>query len=86
MDSEIGTLDPWQRRAIVLSRFLAEPVFSADVSFGISVCKDFAFGLHQGIRTARRGFVLMIRKFNRSRPTSTMRGQSLLRSRMLMAW
>jgi len=86
MTATASTLDPWQRRAIVLSRFLAEPAFSADVSFGISVCKGFAFGLHQGIRTARCGFVLMIRKFNRSRPTSTMHGQSLLRSRMLMAW
>jgi hypothetical protein len=50
--TKVETLEPWQLRAIVLSRFSAEPAFSATVQFGIFVCATFAFGLHQGIRTA----------------------------------
>jgi hypothetical protein len=58
----------------VLSRFSAEPAFSAAVSFGIFVCTAFAFRLHQGIPTAVC-VVLMIRNFDRSRPTFMMSGQ-----------
>jgi hypothetical protein len=85
--NKIGTLEPWQSPAIVLSRFSAEPAFSAAVSFGIFVCATFAFGLHQGIRTAvMRYSVLMIRNFDRSRQTFTMSGQSPMRLLMLTAW
>ena len=84
--SEVGTLEPWQPRAIVLSRFSAEPAFSVAVSFGIFVCTAFAFGLHQGIRTAvTRYFLLMIRNFDRSRPTFMMSGQLPMRLLMLTA-
>ena len=55
--TEVGTLEPWQPGAIVLSRFSAEPAFSAAVLFGIFVCTAFAFGLHQGIRTAVTRYV-----------------------------
>jgi hypothetical protein len=62
--NKIGTLEPWQSPATVLSRFSAEPAFSAAVSFGIFVCATFAFGLHQGIRTAvTRYSLLMIPNF-----------------------
>jgi hypothetical protein len=70
----------------VLSRFSAEPAFSVAVLFGIFVCTAFVFGLHQGIRIAvMRYSVLMIRNFDRSRPTFTMSGQSPMRLLMLTA-
>ena len=54
------------------SRCSAEQGFSADTLFGISVCMTFSFGSHQGTRIrATSCFVLMIRNFNRSRPTFT---------------
>ena len=84
--TKVGTLEPWQPRAILSSRFSAEPAFSAAVSFGISVCTTFAFGSHQGIRTAvTRYFLLMIRNFDRSRPTFTMSCQLPMRLLMLTA-
>jgi hypothetical protein len=82
--SEVGKLEPWQLGAIVLSRFSAEPAFSAAVSFGIFVCTAFAFGLHQGIPTAVC-VVLMIRNFDRSSPTFMMSGQLPRRLLMLTA-
>jgi 4a-hydroxytetrahydrobiopterin dehydratase len=73
-------------RAIVLSRFSAEPAFSAAALFGTFVCTTFAFGLHQGIRTAVTRYSLpMIRRFDRSRPTFTMSGQLPMRLLMHMA-
>ena len=84
--SEVGTLEPCQTRAIVLSPFSAEPAFSVAVSFGIFVCTTFLFGLHQGIPTAStRCVVLMIRNFDRSRPTFMMSGQLPMRLLMLTA-
>jgi hypothetical protein len=84
--SEVGKLEPWQTRAIVLSPFSAEPAFSVAVSFGIFVCTAFAFGLHQGIPTAATCcVVLMIRNFDRSRPTFMMSGQLPRRLLMLTA-
>ena len=72
--------------AIVLSRCSAEPALSVAASFGIFVCTAFMFGSHQGIRTAvKHNAVLMIRSFNRSKPTFTMSVQSPMRLPMLMA-
>ena len=79
-----GNLSHGQLGAIVLSRFSAEPAFSAGVSFGIFVCTAFAFGLHQGIPTAVC-VVLMVRNFDRSRPTFMMSGQLPRRLLMLTA-
>src|SRR6516165_43380 len=79
-------LEPWQPRAIVLSRFSAEPASSAAVSFGIFVCTASVFGSHQGIRTAvTRYSLLMIRNFDRSRLTFMMSGQLPKRLLMLTA-
>jgi hypothetical protein len=84
--SEVGKLELWQLGAIVLSRFSVEPAFSAAVSFGIFVCTAFAFGLHQGIPTAvTYCVILMIRNFDRSRPTFMMGGQLPRRLLMLTA-
>ena len=85
--SEVGALEPWQPRVIVLSRFSAEPAFSVAVLFGIFVCTAFVFGSHQGIRTAvTRYSVLMIRNFDRSMWTFTMSGQSPMRLLMRTVW
>ena len=84
--SEVGKLEPWQLGAIVLSRFSAEPAFSAAVSFGIFVSTAFAFGLHQGIpTTVTCCVILMIRNFDRSRPTFMVSGQLPRRLLMLTA-
>jgi hypothetical protein len=84
--SEVGVLEPWRPRAIVLSRFSAEPAFSVAALSSIFACTTFAFGLHQGIRTAvTRYSLLMIRNFDRSRPTFTMRRQLPMRLLMLTA-
>ena len=84
--SEVGALEPWRPRAIVLSRFSAEPAFSVAVLFGIFVCTAFVFGLHQGIRTAVVHYlVLMIHSFDRLRSTFVMSGQLPMRLLMLMA-
>jgi hypothetical protein len=39
--NEVGTLESWRPRAIVLSQCSAEPVFSVAVLFGIFVCTAF---------------------------------------------
>ena len=81
-----GALEPWRPRAIVLSRSLAGPAFLAAELFGIFVCTAFVFGSHQGILTAvRRYSLLMIRNFDRSRPTFVMSGQLPMRLLMLTA-
>jgi uncharacterized protein YbjT (DUF2867 family) len=54
--------------------------------FGILVCTAFAFGLHQGIRTAVTPYShLMICNFDRSRPTFMMSGQLPMRLSVLTA-
>ena len=84
--TKVEILEPWQLRAIVLSRFSAEPAFSAAVSFDICVCTAFAFGSHQGIRTAvTRHSLPMIRNFDQSRRTFMMSGQLPMRWLMHMA-
>ena len=86
IDTKVGTLEPWQPRAIVLSRFSAEPAFSAAALFGNFVCTTFAFGLHQGIQIAVvRCFILTIYTFDRSKSTFTMSGQLPMRLLMLTA-
>jgi pterin 4 alpha carbinolamine dehydratase len=57
------------------------------VLFGIFACTTLVFGSHQGIRSAvTRCSVLMVRGFDRSRPTFMMSGQSPKRLLMLTAW
>jgi hypothetical protein len=70
----------------VLSRFSAEPAFSAAALFGTFVCTTFAFGSQQDIRTAvTRCFLLTISNFDGSRSTFTMSGQLPMRLLMHMA-
>jgi hypothetical protein len=70
----------------VFSRYSAELASSVAVSFGIFVCTAFMFGSRQGIRTAvTPNAVLIIRGFDRSKPTFTMSGQSPMRLPMLTA-
>ena len=60
------------RRKREPSSYSAEPGFSADASFGISVSMVFPLGLRQGIRIRVTScLVVMIRNFDRSALTST---------------
>jgi hypothetical protein len=74
--SEVGTLESWQPRAIVLLRCSAEPVFSIAVLFDIFVCTALVGELHHGIQTAVMHYLVpIIHSFDRLRSTFGMKGQ-----------